>query len=195
VRGAQASGAVFAEQLEHQVRSRGGYALPLPIFFILYFFGPESPHVFISLWCVSKLTPALSERVLGLDCSETARRYVSLSVYLFHLQLFVEAWLVAQRALQLLTILGGPRHPEIASLHMTLSNIAIELRDANGMIQHANDAQKIRVGAYGSDHEIVGDVHSNTAFLYHRIGRNQIAARRDSRRLHSLCSVCTLTCL
>jgi hypothetical protein len=146
-------------------------------YLVLYVFGLKSPHVRAPLWRVSKLTPALSERVLGLDSSETARRYVSLSVYLFHLQRFVESWLIAQRALQLLTVLGGARHPEIASLHMTLSNIAIELRDANGMIQHASDAQKIRVGAYGSDHEIVGDVHSNTAFLYHRIGRNQIAAR------------------
>ncbi len=77
----------------------------------------------------------------------------------------------------LLSVLAGPNHPEIASLHLTMSNIAIELRDANGMIHHANEAQKIRVAAYGADHEIVAEVHQNTAFLYHRIGRSKIACR------------------
>lgn len=123
------------------------------------------------------LTVALSERVLGLDSAETARRYVSLSVYLFALQRHAEAWLAAQRALLLFTVLAGPKHPEIASLHITLSNIAIELKDANRMIYHANEAQKIRVAAYGSEHEAVGEVHQSTAFLYHRIGRSQIACR------------------
>lgn len=126
------------------------------------------------------LTFARSERVLGLDSAETARRYVSLSVYLFALQRHAEAWLAAQRALLLFTVLAGPKHPEIASLHITLSNIAIELRDASRMIQHANEAQKIRVAAYGSDHEAVGEVHQSTAFLYHRIGRSQIACRLES---------------
>ena len=119
--------------------------------------------------------------MLGLDAFETAQRYVNLSVYLYSLLRYAEAWLVAQRALLLLTVLGGAKHPEIATLHITLSKIAIELRDANAMIHHANEAQKIRVAAYGSDHEIVGDVHYNTAFLYHRIGRSQIASRHVLR--------------
>ena len=88
---------------------------------------------------------------------------------------------MAQRSLLLLTVLGGSKHPEVASLHITLSKIAIELRDANAMIHHANEAQKIRVAAYGAEHEIVGDVHYNTAFLYHRIGRSQIACRHAPR--------------
>jgi hypothetical protein len=135
------------------------------------------PGVDLFVCCVAALICSLSERVLGLDSAETARRYVSLSVYLFSLQRHAESWLVAQRALLLLTVLGGPKHPEIASLHITLSNIAIELRDANRMIHHANEALKIRVAAYGSDHDIVGEVHQNTAFLYHKIGRSQIASR------------------
>jgi hypothetical protein len=129
----------------------------------------------------------LSERVLGLDSFETAKRYVNLSVYLHALQRFAEAWLVARRALLLMTVLGGSQHPEIASLHITLSNIAIELRDANGMIHHANEAQKIRVAAYGPDHEVVGEVHQSTAFLYHRIGRNPIAARFCRRPFCKCC--------
>jgi len=127
---------------------------------------------------LESLTPCCcSERVLGLDSFETAQRYANLSVYLHALRRFAEAWLVARRALLLYTIIGGPKHPELASLHITLSNISIELRDANGMIHHANEALKIRVDAYGDGHEIVGDVHHNTAFLYHRIGRSQIASR------------------
>jgi hypothetical protein len=123
------------------------------------------------------LTFHISERVLGLDSFETASRYVNLSVYLYALKRFEEAWLAARRALLLLTVLAGPTHPEIASLHITMSNIAIELRDATAMIHHANEAQKIRVAAYGAEHEIVGEVHQNTAFLYHRIGKSKIACR------------------
>jgi hypothetical protein len=132
----------------------------------------------------------LSERVLGLDAFETAQRYVNLSVYLYSLLRYPEAWLVAQRALLLLTVLGGPKHPEIATLHITLSKIAIELRDANAMVHHANEAQKIRVAAYGIDHETVGDVHFNTAFLYQRIGRGQIASRCVKQCFHTTRLVC-----
>ncbi len=115
--------------------------------------------------------------MLGLDSFETAQRYSNLSVYLHALQRYAEAWLIARRALLLFTVIGGPKHPELASIHITLSNISIELRDANGMIHHANEALKIRVAAYGDGHEIVGDVHYSTAFLYHRIGRSLIASR------------------
>jgi len=66
---------------------------------------------------------------------------------MYALQRFDDAWLASRRALLLLTVVAGPAHPEIASLHMTMSNIAIEMRDAGQMIQHASEAQRIRAAA------------------------------------------------